>query len=127
MALQGGWPMNFKLSQIVILNESSFEHIRGDVSIHQTIEAARSYVELVDVLNHEYFGYQVDGTRLHLAVMRDEVVISVAPGAARDPGLVRRLLEEAASFVSDSSNGKTDRNLKGATIESLVELIGFTQ
>lgn len=124
--------MSFDATKLVIINDSHAPDVRGDVSIYADLSQARRGLEAIDVINRAYFGFLGDGTVLRLSTRNEVVEIEPDPSIPKNPNVVRRLLEEMAHAIPESSLTKRgirrpSMHYRDLPLETLIEVIGLTR
>jgi hypothetical protein len=108
----------------VLILESRLPDTLGDLSIYRCASDAERALEVIDVLNKEFFGYTLDGKSVALGVERNSVRIEIEDDGIDHAPTVRKLLEESASIVV--ARRRTGiMNLPAMTLDELVGVVGF--
>jgi hypothetical protein len=76
----------------------------GDTIVFETVRAAESYLEPVDVQNSEYVGYDSEGHALRFSLNSntDHVVITAQEGAPTAVEALRKILIDLLTFATGS-------------------------
>jgi hypothetical protein len=118
------------LDDVVVVNESSRFEIPGDVFAFADGDSAGRYLEAIDVANNEYFALSGDGRLLSLWTDGKRVYVEQTEATTNHAPRVHAWLRHAASAIAVQRKKKKRPNLEPpadeATIEQLIEYVGFT-
>jgi hypothetical protein len=125
------------LDEVVVLNESKWENVPGDVSVHRSEGDAFNAIEAWWVENSEGFAFSATGVRLRLGVgPSGEVIVVRREDCPEGADIVRGWLQalaqttlEARNRVAENgravlSQAEEERALP-TTTEGLLAYIGF--
>jgi hypothetical protein len=115
------------LSNAVVLIESRWAEVAGDITLFKNFRDLIAWVEPVDVNNGEYFVCTLTGNPVDLSVENDQVRIAEVGTGNEWSSRVRHLLELTAENVLKARGNENAREIdpRAMSVEGLAELIGF--
>lgn len=92
----------------------------GDLLIFDTLESAETYLEPIDILNHEYVGYDAEGCLLSFSVYEnqlsiDKVIVSLAEQEPTHQAELKEKLNKFLKYLQEVE-------LETLTLEELVKI-----
>jgi hypothetical protein len=110
---------------VVLILESRNPVGPGDLNVFKSIAAAENYLEAIDVINGEHFGYTLAGKPLILTAHDGRVSITEKSNGVDNPTFARGLLEATARIVL-SKRGDIVAQLSHYSVQDLVQIVGFS-